>query len=423
MLERTDSQPLQRTGAHPAGLSLSPAVGAGEWGVRRWLAVPAGLCVLLCLGTVYSWSIFLRPVAARYGESVTDALLPFTALLVMYAAAMLPGGRLIDRWGARRTLVFGGALTGAGYIASAFAPSIWVLVLTYGVVAGTGVGMAYGVPLAVVARSFPGRRGLAVGLTVVGFGLSPLITAPLARWLIAGHGLETAFWVLGTAVIVIVTGLSPLLKMPAASGQTTPGGVRELLARRSFWGLWVCYVCGTLVGLGAIGISASVGAELIRLDPGVAAWAVALFAVCNGAGRPLFGWATDRYSPIVTATVAYTLTALACGGMLLAGPGSTGLYLLCFSTLWFCLGGWLAIAPTSTLRLFNPARYASNYGVVFSAYGIGAICGTLLAGRIRDLTGGFDGAFVAFMIALVPGMLSAWLLLRPGRAMQASTSR
>jgi MFS family permease len=386
----------------------------------RWLLIPAGVAVLLCLGTVYAWSIFVKPVAARYNESTTDALLPFTVLLAVFAATMPFAGRLIELWGPRWTALVGVLLTGGGYVASAFAPNIATLVLTYGVVAGVGVGVAYGVPLAVTARHFPDRKGLAVGLTVVGFGLSPLITAPLARHLIALHGVGGALWMLGAGLTVVMLVLVPFLKMPAAASaglrvaqdaaSALPSGPAALLRSGRFWALWVCYVSGTLVGLGAIGIASPVATELVKLDPSVAAWAVSLFAVFNGLGRPLFGSVADRFGTTAAAVSAYALTAAASGGMLTAGPGSTATYLACFCVLWMCLGGWLAIAPTSTLKLFDPARYASHYGLLFTAYGVGALAGTLLAGRIRDLTGSFDGAFTAFLLALAPGALAAaWL--------------
>lgn len=381
-----------------------------------------GLVLLLCLGTVYSWSIFVRPVANQFGETVTDSLLPFTILLVVFAAAMPFAGRLIECWGPRKTALLGALLTGAGYVASSWAPNVWVMVVTYGVLSGIGVGVAYGVPLAVSARHFPDRKGLAVGLTVVGFGLSPLITAPLARKLIAGHGVMDTFWILGVSLTAVMLCVIPFLKMPvsslpaiastASSDQTQmlPSGTRAVLSSARFWALWICFACGTLVGLGVIGISSPVATEVVKLDPATAAWAVSLFAIFNGLGRPTFGYLTDHFGIPKTALSAYALMAFACLGMLTVGEGQTALYLVCFCALWMGFGGWLAIAPTSTLKLFAPARYASHYGLVYTAYGVGALAGTLLAGRIRDLTGSYDGAFIAYLIVIAAGGTSAlWL--------------
>jgi len=125
----------------------------------RWLLIPFGLVVLLCLGTVYSWSIFRKPLEELLGIGATESLLPFTVLLVVFAILMPITGFYIDRFGSRRVTAVGGIVMGLGYMLSSSANSIFTLVLTYGVIAGIGVGIAYGVPLAVVARWFPECKG------------------------------------------------------------------------------------------------------------------------------------------------------------------------------------------------------------------------------------------------------------------------
>jgi MFS family permease len=185
-----------------------------------------------------------------------------------------------------------------------------------------------------------------------------------------------------------------------------------MLRTRSFYGLWICYVIGTLVGLSAIGISGPVALEMIQLDPAVAASSVALFAVFNGLSRPLFGWITDRYKPRFAAIVSYVLIIIAAILMLNAGPGQLATYLLAFCIFWFCLGGWLAIAPTATLNLFKPENYAQNYGIVFTAYGVGALLGNLAAGRIRDLFGAYTYAFYPMGFLAVVGIVIATITLK-----------
>ena len=139
----------------------------------RWLLIPLGMIMLLCLGSVYSWSIFRTPLENELGISATQSLLPFTFVLVFYSAFVWIGGFYIPRIGTRLTTAIGGIIVGLGYILSSFANHIGILVFTYGVIAGTGVGTAYGVPMVVVSRWFPDKKGLALGLTIVGFGLSP----------------------------------------------------------------------------------------------------------------------------------------------------------------------------------------------------------------------------------------------------------
>ncbi|MFB2974780.1 OFA family MFS transporter [Microseira sp. BLCC-F43] len=393
----------------------------------RWLFILLGIMVLLCLGTVYSWSIFRKPLENLLNIGATDSLLPFTVLLVFYAVLMPITGFFIDKYGSRTVTAVGGVVTGIGYILSAFAPNIYVLVLTYGIIAGAGVGIAYGVPLALAAKWFPDQKGLAVGLTVIGFGLSPLITAPIAKYLIDTYQLQTTFLILGIVFTLIILAISTILKTPPPGW--TPAGFTasqvSAMARNetvtmmqypTFYGLWVCYSIGTFVGLSAIGISSPVAQEIIKLDAGTATASVSLFAVFNGLGRPIFGWVTDRFKPKYAAIANYILIIIASIMMTQAGAGQVATYIIAFCLFWLSLGGWLAIAPTATLTLFDPTNYAKNYGIVFTAYGVGAFFGTIVAGKVRDTFGSYTNAFyITGILAIVGIIIAAFVLKRSAK--------
>ena len=396
----------------------------------RWLFIFLGMLVLLCLGTVYSWSIFRKPLETLLNVGATESLLPFTVLLVLYATLMPIAGFGIDRFGPSTLVAAGGALMGVGYVVSSFANNITFLTLTYGVLAGAGIGIAYGVPLAVSARWFPDKKGLAVGLTVVGFGLSPLVTAPLAKSLIAAYDVQKTLLILGIVFTIVIVGISPFLKLPPKdwkpAGWTPPivqvslnsNRSEKLLKSRSFYGLWICYTIGTFVGLSAIGISSPVAQEIIKLDSGLAATCVSIFAIFNGMGRPLFGWLTDRLKPKYAAIIAYTLTLIAAIIMLNAQAGQVASYIVAFCLFWLSLGAWLAIAPTATLNLFQPDRYTQNYGIVFTAYGVGAFLGTVIVGQIRDVFGSYTYAFYPIIALSILGMFVALWLLKPSSAQE-----
>jgi MFS family permease len=388
----------------------------------RWFLIPLGSVVLLCLGTVYSWSIFRKPLEDLFGISATQSLLPFTFLLVLYALLMPVTGFYIDKIGVGKITAIGGVVTGIGYILSSLTTNIILLTITYGVIAGAGVGIAYGVPLAVSAKWFPDRKGLAVGLTAIGFGLSPLVTAPLAKSLIAAYGVLPTFRILGISLTAIILVISMTLKLPPKGWKPqgwTPRAIDELTGKQrrqlwqspSFYALWVCYTIGTFVGLSAIGISSPVAQEIIKLDATTAAITVSIFAVFNGCGRPLFGWLTDRLQPKGAATISYVLILIASILMLNAREGQALTYLVAFSLFWLCLGGWLAIAPTATLNLFDPEDYAKNYGIVFTAYGAGALLGTIATGQLRDLFGSYTYAFYPTAILAIIGIIIAQLKL------------
>jgi MFS transporter, OFA family, oxalate/formate antiporter len=392
----------------------------------RWLFLPLGITTLLCLGTVYSWSIFRTPLEKTLLKSgvtinATETLLPFAVLLVVFAIVMPIASRYIEHYGAAKVTALGGAIVGLGYFLSGFTTGIPQLVITYGVIAGTGVGIVYGVPIALAAKWFPDRKGLAVGLTVVGFGISPLITAPLAKSLIDSYGMSSAFRILGVAFTIILLAISTQLRFPPTDWQTSTTSSTNsigqesdnLFGSTSFFALWICYAIGTLAGLMAIGIAKNVGTDIIKLDSNTATLSVSIFAIFNGAGRPIFGWLTDRLKPKKAAIISYVMILVASIVMLNTKEGQVVNYFVGFGLLWLSLGGWLAIAPVATLSLFNPANYTRNYGIVFTAYGAGALAGTLIAGSAKDIFGSYTNAFIPTAILAILGIIIATFALKP----------
>ncbi len=391
----------------------------------RWILVALGLVMNLCLGTVYSWSVFRKPLEKFFMCGATESGLPYMVFLAFFAMLMPVAGRWLNKYGPRIISMLGGVVVGVGWILSMFANSMLLLTVSYGMIAGGGVGVVYGGPIAVATKWFPDKKGLAVGLTLVGFGLSPLITAPLSKVCIDLYGALRTFGILGVVFLVTIVLLATPMKFPPAGWK--PSGwepskatvdavdidTSKMLRTPTFYGLWICYVIGTLSGLMAIGISSPVGQEVIALDAAMAAMAVSTFAIFNGIGRPLFGWITDRLTPRFSAIIAFVIITAASIGMLSAGKGDVILYMVCFSGFWLTLGGWLAIAPTSTATFFGTKYNAKNYGVVFTAYGIGAILGTLVSGSLRDLFGSYIYAFYPTAALAIVGIIIAVLLLRP----------
>ena len=337
--------------------------------------------------------------------------------LASYAVFMLLTGRYLEKYGPRTVIFTGSLLVSLGWILSAFATNISVLTVTYGIISGAGVGIAYGAPLTVVAKWFPGKKGLMVGTVLIGFGLSPLITAPLARSLIENYGIMKAFLILGVSFGIILPMLSYSLKYPSESDskmlKLDPGTkytVKEIntsimIKSRDFKGLYCNFLIGSMIGLMLIGMTNNVGIELIGLTPRSVALLMSLFAIFNGIGRPTFGRLVDKLSSKKAMLISYGLIIIAALLMLLAQEGSVGLFGIAFSIFWFNLGGWLAIAPTSTLAMFGSKYYSQNYGVVFTAYGIGAITGVLASGLLLDELQHYQSIFYLVIGLCILGIL------------------
>jgi MFS transporter, OFA family, oxalate/formate antiporter len=391
----------------------------------RWMFVVLAMIINMCLGAVYAYSVFKKPLEELFKISATQGNLPFMVFIAMFAIFTFFAGKFIDKYGPRKVMMLGGIVVGVGWILTTWASSITMVIVTYSIIGGAGVGIVYGGPVSVATKWFPDKKGLAVGLSLLGFGASAFITAPLAKTLIGLYGPLNTFGIMGVAFLIVTVLLSMPMKFPTpgwlpqgyvppkAAGLAKSFTTGGMLKSPSFYGLWLCYICGTTAGLMAIGISASVGREVIGLDVGTAALLVSVFAVFNGIGRPIFGTLSDKITPKYAAILSFIIILIASFMMLMAEKGAIGLYAVAFCGFWLVLGGWLAIGPAATASFFGLEGYAQKYGTVFSAYGLGAIIGGIISGMAKDTFGSYLKAFYPTAILAVFGIVVAFLLLKP----------
>lgn len=414
----------------------------------RWLLILIGTIIELCLGAVYAYSIISVPLKKIFTAPVTDGgfgltvsamemSLPYIASLAFFALTMPLVGKYIEKYGPRKVGMMGGVIVGLGWILGATATSPMMLMVLYGVIAGIGVGIAYNCPITTAARWFPDKRGLAVGLTLLGFGFSAFITGKMSDILsVSFGGVFASMRILGIAFLILIVVLSMFLVFPPAnwcpSGWKPPvaaaGGKKldftrnEMSKTTAFYGLWICYVIGALAGLMAIGVAKPAGLEvaanagIAEADISVALTNLVLpFAFCNAVGRPIFGTLTDKLTPPRTAILSYVIIILA-SVLMYTNPASITMYTVAFALLWLCLGGWLAIAPAATASYFGTKDYARNYGLVFTAYGVGAIIGNLMAGAAKDTLGGYVNVFPYVAVLALLGIVVAFVMVKPPKA-------
>jgi MFS family permease len=384
--------------------------------MKRIGYIVLGMLLLLCLGTVYAYSVFRKPLEATFGVGATLSGLPYMLALFFYALFMPVGGKLLGKYSPRFVALLGSVMTSLGWIGAGFSRSYLGLLAFYGVLCGIGVGIAYGVPLAVSVSWFPETPGVALGATVIGFGLSPLVTAPIARRLVEAAGPLFALRSLGIAFLFVTVPIALLLRFAESretSVQNTSPPRTNLIRQGKFWALWMSFFLGTFVGLSTISITGPVAQEVVGLSYEKAALSVSLFAIFNGAGRPLFGYLVDRKGFKTGALLSYLSTIVA-SLLFFASPHAVT-YTFAFAVLWMNLGAWLAMAPATTYALFGRATYAQNYGMVFTAYGVGAIVGTFVSGILRDLTGSYLAAFPLNALLAGGGIGVVFLLERFAR--------
>ena len=384
---------------------------AGEKTFNRWMIVVGAVLIQLCLGGIYIWSVFRKPLEKAIedgglGLSPSQATLPFSLVLIFFAIATVIGGRWQDKAGPRLVASVGGILLGAGMLLAAFGKSFPMLAIGYGVIGGLGIGFTYVCPISTGIKWFPDKRGLITGLAVAGFGAGALILAPVARSLIDSIGIFSTLATLGTIFLIVVVAAAMLLRNPpegwAPAGWTPPAksqmtkesfSTGQMLRTPQFYLIWIMYFFGCLAGLMIIGQTSPIGQELAGLTAAAAAGAVMLLSIFNGVGRIFWGRVSDALGRMKTLSVMFTLCGIA---MLLYTviQAFPPYYWIGVSVVGLCFGGYLALFPAVTADFFGTKNIGANYGFVFMAYGVGGLLGPQFAAKVLEATGGYVLAFV-----------------------------
>jgi len=380
---------------------------------RGWIVTLAGLGINLALGVLYSWSVtaktLSKPVAeGGWGWSAGQASLPYAIAVGVFAVAMVFAGRAQDRFGPRIVASIGGALCGVGMIVSSYATARNGLpvILGFGLLTGLGIGLGYASATPAAVKWFPpSRKGLITGLVVAGFGLASVYIAPLTTWLLQTQHVPGTFRILGVVFLVVTVGLAQLLNNPPAGYVPAPelakrGRVsaapgddydwRDMLRTRQFALLWVMYAFSAFAGLMIIGHMAKIAAaQMPGLDLGFAL--VAVLAIGNAAGRVVAGVVADRIGGTRTMLIVFVAQAAMMGVLAFAG---TPLALVPIAAaVGFCYGANLSLFPTTTAGYFGTKNLGVNYGLVFTAWGVGGVFGSMTAGTIVDSTGSYGLAY------------------------------
>src|ERR687898_3521393 len=189
-----------------------PAEIASQNVTNRWIIATAGVVMQVALGAVYAWSVFRVPLSDAYGTGVSAVNTTFSIAILALGFAAFFGGLWMNKSGPRIVALSAGVLYGAGIFLASFAqPSLWILYLTYGLMAGIGIGLGYIVPIATLIKWFPDKRGVITGIAVAGFGAGALVTAPIAKRLISSVGVFETFAIMGVFYIVVVVAAAQLL--------------------------------------------------------------------------------------------------------------------------------------------------------------------------------------------------------------------
>ena len=384
-----------------------------------WIVTFAGTGINLALGVLYAWSVISKQITKEWGWSETQAALPYSVAIAVFAFMMVPAGRLQDKVGPRFVATLGGILCGIGFIVASLGQSLAGVVIGFGVLAGAGIGCGYASATPPAVKWFPpARTGLIAGLVVAGFGLASVYIAPLANHLLGAFGIQSTFLILGIAFLIAVVLLSQLLKNPPAGYKPVAnpgpakigekGGVKtavakvdyefhEMLRTPQFYLLWTMFVFGAGAGLMIIGKLA----KIVDLQAGIKAGFifVALLAVGNAGGRVIAGVLSDKIGRTWTMFSVFVFQAVLM--FLLRGLGTYASLFVASVLIGFNYGANLSVFPSAAKDYFGLKNFGVNYGFIFTAWGVGGSLGPLLSGYIYDTSKNFHDAYLIAAICLL----------------------
>jgi OFA family oxalate/formate antiporter-like MFS transporter len=416
-----------------------------------WRVVLAGLGINLALGVLYSWSVISEEIAKAgwsWSDSKEAMARPYYVALFVFCLIMVPAGRMQDKYGPRIVASIGGLLVGLGMIVASLMDATTGnlgYVIGFGVLAGAGIGFGYASATPPAVKWFAkARTGMIAGLVVSGFGLASVYTAPLSRWLAATYGLSTMMMALGIGFLFVVVALAQLLKappegyVPEGEMPADPGAIakkedflpKEMLATWQFYMLWFMYACGAGAGLMVISCCKGI-VKGAGVADAMATAAVMGLALGNGGGRVLAGMISDKLGRNKTMLLFFLLQAAAIFGLYRASSmeaASAGLLLVLATLVGANYGSNLALFPSVTKDYFGLKNFGMNYGLVFTAWGIGGLTLSMFAARVYDGTitllgdqwaGSYEFAFYTSAALLVLAAAMTFVVRAPHHAQEA----
>jgi len=402
---------------------------------NRWRIATAGVVMQIALGAVYAWSVFRIPLTKSFGWTIPQVTLAFTIAIFVLGFAAFAGGVWMRRAGPRPVAVTAGSLYGLGVFLASFTDGrLWWLYLSYGLMAGTGLGLGYIVPVATLVKWFPDRRGMITGIAVAGFGAGALITAPVATRLIGQVGIPRTFAILGIVYFIAVTGAGWFMHDPPKGYQPPrPASNRQLreFATHDFtlgeavrtwqwYGLWSVLFLNTTAGIAIISQAAPMAQEITGVDAAQAAGLVGVIAIANGSGRFFWAWLSDLIGRRTVFLLMFPMQA----ALFLALPsfhGFSAFTILCCIIL-LCYGGGFGTMPAFAADYFGAEHVGAIYGLMLTAWGFAGVLGPTLIAVLRQNTGGYSQALSAIGALMLISTVIPALVRRPATRMPPATA-
>jgi len=388
--------------------------------MQKYCSLVSSILIMLCLGGVYAWSVYVPALKAGYGLTTAQTQWIFGVTIAVFTIVMFWAGRFEQRYGPKMANVLGTILFTAGYGLAAWSRGQFLLLLAgIGILSGAGIGVAYLAALSTPVKWFPRQRGLITGLSVAGFGGGAIVCSMLVEFfLVRGLDVLTIFWRIGSSyglvILLSAFGLAVPANWKIQQHQTENAlPVHQLVCDRRLWALFAGMFAGTFAGLLVVGNLKPIGLAA-GISEVSATLAISLLAIGNALGRVLWGRLADRWGGRRTITLALFMLAFT---VLLLLPGARYDVGFCLVALLIGVnfGANFVLFAAEALNLYGVQQFGRVYPLVFLAYGVAGILGPPTGGGLFDLIQTYSLAILLAAILCIGGAALVYTTLRENR--------
>jgi OFA family oxalate/formate antiporter-like MFS transporter len=418
--------------------AVKPQGGVSALG-NPWAQLIIGIICMACVANLqYGWTLFVNPIDAKFHWGRPAIQVAFTTFVLIETWLVPVEGYLVDRFGPKWVVLGGGVLVGIAWVMNSFADSLAMLYVA-AAIGGIGTGCVYGTCVGNALKWFPGRRGIAAGLTAAGFGAGAALTVIPISHMIASDGYQHAFLVFGLLQGGIVFAMGWLLMVPPpqilaakVKPSTTSVGYtpQEVLRNPVFYVLYVMFV---LIAAGGLSMTASlkpmaadlkldkVPVDLFGITLAAGLFAVSLSRIFDGVGRPFFGWLSDRIGREHTMAIAFLIGAGALFTLSQIGGTNPPMFVLVAAIYFGVYGEIFSLFPATSGDTFGSKYAAANAGMLYTAKGTGALLVPIAAAIAKEH--GYGAIFATFVTCNIIAALLALFVLKPMRARHFANSK
>ncbi|MGI5902454.1 MAG: OFA family MFS transporter [Desulfitobacteriia bacterium] len=381
----------------------------------KWTVLCAAVSINIIIGILYIWSIISKALINDWHWTGKEASLPYTVAIIAFVLAMTVFGKIQDIKGPRFTTTISGILLGGGLILSSLTTNPKLIVLTFGIITGSGVGIAIVSTLAPAIKWFPPeKKGMITGITVAGIGVSSIIYSPVTHFLIENFGVSKTFLYMGIVSLVLMVGLAQFLVNPPegygfqnreAAGESSdsetkfaPGLTwKEMLKTVSFYKLWIMFAFSASAGLMVVAHAANIAKVQINWEGGF--YMVIMLSVFNTIGRFFGGSIADRIGWLNLMRIVFILPAI--NMLVFSHYNNVAMLAFGISVVGFCYGATYSVFPAALIELYGMRDFGANYGLVMTGWGLGGVIGPMVAAYFLDSTKTYYSAYLIASVLLI----------------------